>query len=166
MKKYHVIYLILLLFVLAGSAVFGCLCFRYNRLPEGCIIIGGVILILTFSYMLHVNSLVADKKMMIDAAGFPMVSIDCVCKLNGERTGSICMLEFHKYGVLIDSEDIPYDLIEYPEIDYEIPDDFHIRLHCLIDGTDYMFLFITNSLIKVKAARQILEQNVGMMKRL
>ena len=166
MKKYHVIYLILLLFVLAGSAWFGYLCFQYNRLPEGCIIIGGVILILTFSYLLHVNSLVADKKMMVDAAGFRMVSIECICKLNGERTGSTCLLEFHKYGVLIDSEDIPYDLIEYPEIDYEIPDKFHIRLHCLIDDKDYMFLFITNRSIKVKAAQQILEEKVGNTKRL
>lgn len=166
MKRYHVVYLILLIVVLMASGCFGFLCFQYDRLPEGCIIIGGVILIFTFSYMLYVNNMVADKKMMIDAAGFSMVSIDCICKMNGERIGSDCLLEFHAYGVLIDSEDIPYDLIEYSYVDWDIPNPFHIKLHCVIDEVDYVFLFITNRLMKVKAAEQILKKKVGDRKRL
>ena len=142
--------------VLAVIAVgFGLLCYRYDRLAEGCIIIGASLVIATVTMILHVTQANAERELVLAKSGADIVELGCICHVD-DKNGEDCIMYLRKNGVVIDTKDVSFCLVKYNEIRLISYDNANIRLQYRNEvGELHELKFVCNKPLRVKAAVQI-----------
>lgn len=150
---------IVILFIIACWT--GYMCITYDRFPEGMVIIGSAFVILIISLILFLTQNRADDKMVLAQAGPLLSKIAGVISfiheddVEVEEEGTIY---FHKYGFIVDSPHIEYDLIDYDTIDDIYKEDDLDLFICVGEDT---YKAVGSSKIKFMAAEDILNKQTN-----
>ena len=159
MKVYKVLYFSFMSIFTVIAVGFAILCFHYDRLPEGLILIGCVYTIFTICYALYLSIVKLRKDEVLASAGVKIVATKCVCKINNQH-GVDCVLSLNKNGVLVDAKDMEFVCIPYTDFMYRGNDAYSVTISRVsFDDSieDVVYRFVISSRITAKAVIQVLQ---------
>lgn len=153
-KVLQVLYFIVFGFLACVAVIFGLMCFSYNRFPEGLIIIGAVLAITIVMLVIMRMNRTTDKELVFAQAGHLLVEMEGVCHFNQNR-GVPCKLICCKYGFLIESDSVEFQLHDYTNVS-----DFTANKHDISIVMDNdVYRFVSNQYLKIKAISNLLKVN-------
>lgn len=155
-NAYRRVYAVVMAILSIIAVGFGVLCFRYDYLPEGIIVIGAVLVIATVTFVLHATQANAERELVLANAGSDIVELSCVCHV-GDNKGEDCLMYLRKNGVVIDTKDVDFDIIRYDEVKIVSVNNTNICLQ-IVDaaGETKVLNMVCDKPLKVKAAKQTL----------
>lgn len=159
LKLYQIVYLIVFGLLTCVAILFGILCFRYNRLPEGLIIIGSVLAIVTVLFAVMIMDKSSNREMVLAQAGTIFVTANCVYHKEKQR-GEDCNLKLCKRGLIIEADDIRFDLVPYDFVKFVTSKKYDMTL--CINHVDYRF--VCNNALKIKAMVEFLSSKCKKLK--
>lgn len=155
-KAYRRVYAVVMTILSIMAAGFGVLCFRYDYLPEGIIVIGAVLVIATVTFVLHATQASAERELVLANAGTDIVDLSCICHV-GKNKGEDCLMYLRKNGVVIDTKDVEFELISYKDVKVVSTDNTNICLEIMgSDGESKELRMVCNKPLKVKAVTKTL----------
>lgn len=154
-KAYRRVYAVVMTILAIMAVGFGVLCFRYDYLPEGIIVIGAVLVIATITFALHATQANAERELLLANAGPAIVELSGIAHV-GTNKGEECLMYLRKNGVVIDTKDVEFDLIRYEEIKVISIDNTGICLQIPVENDVTSIRLVCNKPLKIKAAQQTL----------
>lgn len=155
-KAYRRCYAVIMAILSIVAVGFGLLCYRYDRLAEGCIVIGATLVVATVTMILHVTQANAERELVLAKSGSDIIELSCICHV-GDNSGEDCVMYLRKNGVVIDTKDVAFNLIRYNQIKLVSSDNVNICLQFRDEVGEIQNLkLVCNKPLKVKAAKQTL----------
>lgn len=155
-KVYRRMYAAVMVILAIAAIGFGVLCWRYDRVPEGCIVLGAVLVLSTVTFAFHVTQANAERELTIAKSGSEILTLECICQVN-ESNGEACVTYLRKNGVVIDAKDIPFELVKYQDMKLVSVNNDSICLQYEDeDLNERSVTLVCNKPLKVKAATQAL----------
>lgn len=149
---------ILFWILVAITTVVGILCLVSNRIPEGLIIVGAVIVVVFIVTTTLRGKVHPSRRVVVKAAGRIIVELKGACRINGGRSEE-CILKLCTNGVFFDMPGTPMDLIKYDDIELQdSKSNYHIQFKINDIG---ICRFVCDSKIKFKAVAQTIELQKG-----
>lgn len=144
--------------LVAATGCVGALCLVYSRIPEGCIILGAVVILVFMFFVLMRKDFKASSKAVHKAAGNVLTQISGSCRIDG-GAGSNNTLQLCDNGVCLCDEFDNAKFIKYEDIELQDSGSVH-HVQFDIKGVG-VCRFVCESTIKVKAITQALQLKKG-----
>lgn len=156
MKRIRVVYLAVMSVLSLIAVGFGILCIRYNRLPEGLVIIGAVLSLVTIMFGVVLSENQADRVSIARMAGNVLQEADCSGTVKKEDSDVSFQghVVFGEKGFLIDSPDVTMELIAYDTIDGFRQDESAVS----VDTPDVSYVFSYANGLKARAVTNLLSK--------
>lgn len=159
MKAYKRVYPIVMVLMLVVTALFGTLCFHYDYLPEGIIVIGVVLMVSTVTLIMCVAQSKAEPEMILEKAGTNLGDFSCICHVDNAKSDE-CIMYMRSMGVVFDTAGVEFGVIIYEDVKILSSNNSTLCLKIRDAGNKTKILkMVSSKPLKIKAVKQTLIQH-------
>lgn len=159
MRVYKRVYPIVMVLMLVVTALFGMLCFHYDYLPEGIIVIGVVLMVSAVTLIMCVAQSRAEPEMILEKAGTNLGDFSCICHVDNAKSDE-CVMYMRSTGVVFDTAGIEFGIITYKDIKVLSANNSTLCLKIRdVSNKTKVLKMVSSKPLKIRAVKQTLIQH-------